>query len=145
MVAGKSGSAERPRGGYAAGCARLAARHWLSFMTWCDLDKGRRRFRVNVRMGSRGGPFPHWVQVFDVGTPIDQAVEEVAAMAWRYFTTTGYAPPPLGSPYSGADLEWASAGHVADFDSDDEDRRERFLAINKRRLPIEQPPADRRR
>lgn len=82
-----------PAGGYVAGCAQLAVGHGLTFILWRDVDPNGQRYRVNVRLGNRDGPFPWWAQVFDVSEPVDRATEHVAATAWKYFTETGYHPP----------------------------------------------------
>lgn len=78
------------RGCHVAGCAQLAVKHAFGLTIWREVDPGAGKYRINVRLGNNLGPYPHWAQEFALSHPIADAVDTVARMAWRYFTSTGY-------------------------------------------------------
>lgn len=119
-----------PRGCHVAGCAHLAVKHAFGLTIWREVDPSAGKYRVNVRLGNNSGPYPHWALDFPLAHPIGDAVEEVARMAWRYFTSTGYQPGD--KPLTADDIARTPRKLVIDMKAEREAKEIRELKRHRR-------------
>lgn len=119
-----------PRGCHVAGCAQLAVKHAFGLTIWREVDPVAGKYRVNLRLGNNSGPYPHWVQEFPLAHSIDEAVDDVARMAWGYFTATGYQPGD--EPIDDRDIARTPAKMIIDMKAEREAKEIREMKRGRR-------------
>ena len=88
-----------------ADLAALSVKKGFHLHLWRTIADDGQSYEVHVSAGYyKSSPKPHYARTFPASHPITDAIEQVARMAYRYFTSTEYRPPADGEGLTEDDI-----------------------------------------